>query len=260
MSEGGGGGIFISYRRQDRRDLAGRVYDRLVNRFGESRVFMDVDAIAPGVDFAEEISRAVAACKVLLAVIGPDWLTVTDRRGRRRLDDPHDIVRLEIEAALARGVLIIPILAGDAVMPGREDLPDSLAGLARRNALLIRHETFGDDVGRLVTAIERALSTPSTRAPPRSPGAQGAGSVALSPWAGAALSQVPASLIPGAKGVYTVGKCGARDAPGQQCDKPGTFSKYFRGDLCQDHERAAMQGERLFWWNGSRIKRARWWQ
>src|SRR6202044_312660 len=111
-----GGGIFISYRRQETSHLAGRLYDRLIGRFGEGQVFIDVDAIEPGVDFAEEIFRAVAACKVLLAIIAPDWLPAADERGRRRLDDPDDIVRLEIEAALARRVRVIPILVEGAVM------------------------------------------------------------------------------------------------------------------------------------------------
>jgi hypothetical protein len=164
----GGGGVFVSYRRQETSHLAGRLSDRLADRFGEAQVFMDVDAIGLGVDFAEEISRAVAACKVLLAVIGPNWLSATDERGRRRLDDPDDIVRLEIEAALARGVLVIPILAEGAVMPDREDLPDSLARLARRNALTIRHESFRYDAGRLVTAVERVLAAGTdTGAPPQ---------------------------------------------------------------------------------------------
>jgi hypothetical protein len=161
-----GGGIFVSYRRQETSHLAGRLADRLVDRFGEGQVFIDVDTIEPGVDFAEEISRAVAACKVLLAIIGPAWLTASDEQDRRRLDDPDDIVRLEIEAALARKVRVIPILVEGAVMPGREDLPESMAGLARRNALLIRHESFRSDAGRLVTAIERVLApAPSTTVP-----------------------------------------------------------------------------------------------
>jgi chaperonin GroEL len=158
MAAAEGGGIFVSYRRQETSHLAGRLSDRLADRFGEDQVFMDVDTIGPGVDFAQEISRAVAACKVLVAVIGPDWLTATDERGRRRLDDPDDIVRLEVEAALARGVLVVPILVEGAVMPGREDLPESLAGLARRNALSIRHESFRSDAGRLVTAVEQVLA------------------------------------------------------------------------------------------------------
>ena len=173
MTVAEGGGIFVSYRRQETSHLAGRLYDRLADRFGESQVFIDVDAIEPGVDFAEEIFRAVAACKVLLAIIGPAWLTATDERGGRRLDDPDDIVRLEIEAALARDVRVIPILVEGAVMPTRQDLPESLAGLTRRNALVIRHESFRYDAGRLVTAIERVLAAPGTAAVSSAPDVHG---------------------------------------------------------------------------------------
>ena len=182
MTAAEGGGIFISYRRHDSSHLAGRLYDRLADRFGEGQVFIDVDTIEPGVDFAEEISRAVAACQVLLVILGPDWLTATDERGARRLDDPGDTVRLEIEAALARGVRVIPILAEGAVMPGRDDLPVSLAGLAHRNALRVRHESFRNDAERLVTAIERILaSAPGATAVPgalQAHGARSAGTAA----------------------------------------------------------------------------------
>jgi TIR domain len=187
MSGAEGGGIFVSYRRQESAHLAGRLYDRLADRFGEGQVFIDVDAIEPGVDFAEAISRAVAACQVLLAVIGPAWLTTTDERGRRRLDDPDDIVRVEIGAALARGVRVIPILVEGAAMPGRDDLPESLAGLARRNALVIRHESFRSDAGRLLATIERVLpavpgsetdqSITSDEAPPFATGVFGSSTV-----------------------------------------------------------------------------------
>jgi TIR domain len=115
------GGIFISYRRQDTSDVAGRLYDRLADRFGEARVFMDVDTIELGVDFAEVITSAVGTCEVLLAVIGPNWVTATGKDGRR-LEDPDDIVRLEVEAALAREVRVIPVLVGGAVMPQRGEL------------------------------------------------------------------------------------------------------------------------------------------
>ncbi len=162
MTVAGGCGIFVSYRRQESSHLAGRLYDSLSSRFGEDQVFMDVDTIEPGVDFAEEIFRAVAACQVLLAIIGPVWLTSADEQGHRRLDDPDDIVRLEIKTALARGVRVIPILMEGAVMPTRHDLPEALAGLARRNALPIRHNSYRSDTGRLVTAIERVLAAPGT--------------------------------------------------------------------------------------------------
>ena len=178
MTVAEGGGIFISYRRQETSHLAGRLYDRLADQFGESQVFIDVDTIEPGVDFAEEIFRAVAACNVLLAIIGPTWLTAADERDTRRLNDPDDIVRLEIQAALTRGIRVIPILVEGAVMPTRDDLPDSLADLARRNALLIRHESFRSDAGRLVAAIERVLASPGTAAVSSTPDVQPAGNAA----------------------------------------------------------------------------------
>jgi hypothetical protein len=165
-------GIFISYRRQDTGDFAGRLYDRLTHRFGQERVFIDVDTIEPGVDFAEAINQAVGTCEVLLAVIGPGWVTATGSDGHRRLDDPDDIVRLEVEAALERDVRVIPVLVGGAVMPQRGELPESLGRLARRNALSMRHESFNSDVARLITAIERIVGagTPADPMPPVSPG------------------------------------------------------------------------------------------
>jgi dipeptidyl aminopeptidase/acylaminoacyl peptidase len=162
------GGIFISYRRQETSHLAGRLYDRLANRFGDERVFMDVDTIELGVDFARVINEAVSTCAVLLAVIGPNWVTATGEDGGRRLDDPDDIVRLEVGAALERDVRVIPILVEGAAMPRRHQLPESLAPLARRNALTVRHDSFRYDVDRLVTAIERVVeaAAPSTAAGP----------------------------------------------------------------------------------------------
>ena len=158
MIEGGDGGIFISYRRKETSHLAGRLYDRLAGRFGEDQIFMDVDTIEPGLDFADEISQAVAACQVLLVIIGSAWLIGADERGHRRLDNPDDLVRLEVEAALTRGVRIIPVLTEDAIMPTQLDLPESLAGLARRNALTIRPDSFRSDTDRLIAAIEKGWS------------------------------------------------------------------------------------------------------
>jgi hypothetical protein len=191
------GRVFISYRRQESSGLAGRLYDRLAARFGDDQVFMDVDTIALGVDFAEVITQAVSTCEVLLAVIGPRWLTATDEDGQRRLDDPDDIVGLEIAAALERDVRVIPILVEGATMPRRRDLPDRLAKLARRNALILRHESFRFDADRLLDAIEpilRAKATPATPGPtPAAPvpqpvepsrGRQAAADAAAAPQAG----------------------------------------------------------------------------
>ncbi len=80
MSEIDSGGIFVSYRRQDTRHVAGRLFDRLAERFGRSHVFMDVISIEPGLDFSEEIDDAVSACAVLLALIGQSWLDAVRAR------------------------------------------------------------------------------------------------------------------------------------------------------------------------------------
>jgi hypothetical protein len=125
---------------------------------GSQQVFMDVDSIEVGVDFVEAIERAVGACAVLLAVIGPQWTAVADADGRRRLDDPDDIVRREIEAGLARKIRVIPVLVDGTPMPGRQQLPDSLWPLALRNALELSHNRYAHDIDRLLEAVDKARS------------------------------------------------------------------------------------------------------
>jgi hypothetical protein len=147
--------IFISYRRDDSAGHAGRLYDRLVERFGEENIFLDVMGIAPGQNFVEKIEQTVRSCNVLIAVIGRHWLTVTDRAGRRRLDDSRDFVRLEILTALNHNILVIPVLVQNASMPSAADLPEPLAELAWRNAAELRDVSWRDDVNRLITGIER---------------------------------------------------------------------------------------------------------
>jgi ABC-type amino acid transport substrate-binding protein len=152
------GRIFISYRREEAAYPAGWLYDRLADHFGGGQVFKDVDSIDLGDDFVEVISRAVARCDVLLAVIGEEWLTITDEHGRRRLDSPDDFVRLEIEAALSRRVRVIPILVDGATMPRAEELPGSLAGLVRRQALELSPARFDTDTSRLLNVLDRTLA------------------------------------------------------------------------------------------------------
>jgi serine/threonine protein kinase len=154
------GRIFISYRRQDTAFPAGWLFDRLADHYGGGQVFKDVDSIESielGDDFAELITRAVGSCEVLLALIGDRWLTITDEGGRRRLDDPHDFVRLEIEAALERNVRVIPVLVGGARMPRADELPDSLARLVRRQALELRPARFESDTRRLLKVLDETL-------------------------------------------------------------------------------------------------------
>lgn len=141
-------GIFISYRREESAGHAGRIYDRLRERFGRERVFMDVSAIEPGVDFVEAIDQAVGSCAVLLVVIGRKWLDSTDSTDRRRLDDKSDFIRLEVGTALRRNIRVIPVLIQNAAMPGEADLTDDLKLLARRNAIEI-NDTHGHGSGAI---------------------------------------------------------------------------------------------------------------
>ena len=145
--------VFISYRREDTAYPASWLFDRLGARFGEDNVFKDVDSIDPGDDFVERITGAVGSCDVLLALIGEEWLTVADEDGRRRIDNPDDFVRVEIEAALARNVRVVPVLVDGASMPEAADLPPSLAAFARRQALELSPNRFDFDTNRLLDAL-----------------------------------------------------------------------------------------------------------
>jgi hypothetical protein len=149
--------IFISYRRRETAGHAGRLYDGLVEHFGDERVFMDV-TMEPGVDFAETIQDAVGSCGALVALIGEEWLTVTDANGNRRIDDPADVHRMEIEAALNRNVRLIPALVQDADMPPATDLPNELKPLVARQAVELSDQRWDYDVGRLVSVLERVLT------------------------------------------------------------------------------------------------------
>src|SRR5215471_11922820 len=152
------GRIFMSYRREDTDYPAAWLYERLASHFSGNQVFKDIDSIELGDDFVEEITTAVQSCEVLLALIGLRWLTAADRDGQRRLDDPNDFVRVEIEAALTRGVRVIPVLVEGARMPRADELPASLAKLIRRQALELSPSRFHFDTQRLLKVLERTIT------------------------------------------------------------------------------------------------------
>jgi hypothetical protein len=153
----GGGGIFISYRREETAGEAGRLYDHLSDHFGADRVFMDVDSITIGTDFTKAIVEAVSGCNILLALIGRHWSAVTDVKGIRRIDYPQDFVRVEIETALQRDIRVVPVLVEGAGLPQAADLPSSLRPLVVRQALQLSHVGFRSEVSRLIAAIEEVL-------------------------------------------------------------------------------------------------------
>jgi len=147
--------IFLSYRRVDTSGHTGRLSDALEAKFGRDAVFHDIQSIEAGNRFDEVIDSALAKCRVFIPLIGDDWLGITGADGRRRLDDPADLVRREVAAALRRGVPVIPVLLEGATMPAPASLPEEMQPLTRHQAIEISDTRWDFDVERLIAAIER---------------------------------------------------------------------------------------------------------
>lgn len=153
--------IFVSYRRADSADTAERIVEHLTEisgKFSATDLFFDVDSIPVGANFRRYITERVSQCVVMLVVIGPDWVSVTNPDGSRRLDDPSDQVRLEVEAALSRQMTLIPILVRGASIPHADELPESIRELVDYNGLMVRHAPdFKSDIARLIEALEKIV-------------------------------------------------------------------------------------------------------
>jgi hypothetical protein len=156
--------IFVSYRREDTAGHAGHLCNRLRLRFPQDQIFIDVDTIKAGVDFVDNIEEAVGSCDVLLAMIGAEWLTVTDKTGARRLENPKDFNRIEIAVALKRKIPVVPVLVDRAQMPDESSLPEDLAQLSRIQAHEISQNRWDYDFAELAARLEELLG--SARRPP----------------------------------------------------------------------------------------------
>lgn len=146
--------VFISYRRKDSQHITDRLYDQLVARLGKNCIFKDVDSVPLGVDFRQAIETAIDESQVLFAVIGQQWLRASDEVGNPRLEKETDIVRVEIETALRKGVSVVPVLVDGATMPREEQLPSKLQPLAFRNGISVRPDPdFQRDLDRLLKMV-----------------------------------------------------------------------------------------------------------
>lgn len=150
-------GIFISYRRIDTNWAAVSLKNHIARHLPGAPVFMDIETVEPGHDFVEAINANVDQCRILLAVIGPNWLTVSDNFGQRRLDDPNDFVRLEIARALERKIRVIPILVDGADMPPAKVLPNPLGPLSRRNAVTVNHHSHSRDFEEITKFLDKTF-------------------------------------------------------------------------------------------------------
>lgn len=152
--------IFISYRRSDAAGHAGRLYDYLKDYFGSGRLFFDVDTIQAGTNFEQKINTELDNSDAVLVLIGNQWLDVKDKDGNRRLDDLHDYVRLEVETALRKNIMVIPILLQGAQMPSSTALPETLADLSRYNAIRLNDDHWKSDSNLLAGVLKNALNVP----------------------------------------------------------------------------------------------------
>jgi len=151
------GGIFISYRREDSAGWTGRLAERLKQKFGAASIFMDIDRIEPGTDFAEALRAAVGGCEVLLAMIGPEWSQTKNAEGQTRVHDPNDWVRAEVTAALNRNIPVIPVLVGGASLPKLATLPDDLQKLVQYQAHELTDKRWEYDANQLVQVLEKVV-------------------------------------------------------------------------------------------------------
>jgi hypothetical protein len=149
--------IVISYRRSDSIAITGRICDRLVAHYGRQGVFMDIDGIPYGTDFRERIDGVLRECKILIVVVGTQWLG-TNKAGEARILEETDPVRIEVQTGLANRLHLIPVLVNDAKMPDASELPESIKEFAYRNALKVDSgPDFHPHVDRLIGAMDEIL-------------------------------------------------------------------------------------------------------
>lgn len=151
------GTIFINYRKDDSSWNALALYNELLKYFPKESIFKDFNTIRPGDDFVESIQKALSHCNVLLVVMSKNWLDVKDKHGNRRINDPDDLVRIEIATAIERSIQVIPVLFDNIPMPTSADLPENLRSLPRRQFVEIETTRFEADVKKLADAIKELM-------------------------------------------------------------------------------------------------------
>lgn len=145
--------IFINYRTGDGQTHAVLLKQVLSERFDDDEVFLAAGMIPPGRDFQRELLRRVRGCEVLLAVIGPGWLTAIGPAGGRALDDDTDWVRREIAEAFACGATVVPVLVDEAERLTNANLPPDIDALGKCQYLRLRHHDFESDLARITDEL-----------------------------------------------------------------------------------------------------------
>ncbi len=145
----------MSYRRSDTEAITGRIFDRMQSHYGDGNVIIDIDSFPFGHDFRRAISTEIEACDAVIAVIGRHW---AGDENRRRIGEENDFVRIELEAALARNIPLVPLLVDGASMPTPSELPGDLQALAFRNAAEVDvGRDFHVHIDRILRSLDRSL-------------------------------------------------------------------------------------------------------
>jgi hypothetical protein len=151
--------IMVSYRRADAQDMAGRISDHLIGKYGEKSVFFDFNSISTGVNYRKRIEKAIRESDVIVAVVGLHWLGQTPDGKPPRLHEANDPVRVELETAMKHNKPILPLLVNGARMPNESELPDSLRELSSYNAAKVDSgQDFRMHMRRLADSIDEVLN------------------------------------------------------------------------------------------------------
>ena len=244
--------ILISYRREDSADVTGRIYDRLVQKFGQGAVFKDVDSIPLGVDFRTFLDEQVAKCEVFLAVIGRDWIKKRGSKGKSRLDDPGDFVCIEIESALKRKIPVIPVMVSGATIPPAERLPVSIQDLSYRHGIVVRVDPdFHRDMDRLIEYLKKLPASGEVISQRPAKAKQPIGTQPLIPRVEVPPREAPFEMVKVPKGPFLYGDEKAREVIDQDywIDKYlVTNEKYYEFILADGYGNQAHWSEEGWKW------------
>ena len=155
--------VFISYRHDDTGHTGARIADELKKAFGRERVFIDTAEIEPGQDFFKTIEDAIQTASVIVVLIGPNWLSVSDANGNRRLDKSDDFVAMEVAAGLERDAEVIPVLVDGAKIPTESELPPRLRKLSHFEAVTVDYSSFDSDTRGLIREVNVSLVRSANR-------------------------------------------------------------------------------------------------
>ncbi len=148
--------IYLSYREGEAPELVDQVVRHLSICFGESEILGSgsEDSTAP---VQEVLNEILSQCAALVVLIGPNWSKGTEP-GSAGMRDPKDRVRLEIEAALEYGLVMVPVPLDNTPQPVMQDLPQSLDDFLRQPVVRLDPSNIQNGLAELTKRLETGLA------------------------------------------------------------------------------------------------------